>query len=137
MAEEDNWPTSDGYPRWVKCHQCHHWSEWRYVCEKGALEGRPVGDGLECWWRYKQRIGGGVTWGEVKKLFARLYAKDRGHRVAQWQNLLWYVTDPEVENSAAKPAEARYQTKKCAYDDLRAEQTAFRNDGGGSANIDD
>ena len=137
VAEEDNWPAGDGYPRWVRCRRCHHWREWRYICEKGALEGRPVGDGLECWWCYTQRIGGGVTWGEVKKLFARLYAKDRGHRVAQWQNLLWYVTDPEVENSAAKPAEARYRTKKRAYDDLRAEQTAFRNDGGGSANIDD
>ena len=137
VAQEDNWPAGDGYPRWVRCHQCHHWREWRYICEKGALEGRPVGDGLECWWCYTQRMGGGVTWGEVKKLFARLYAKDRGHRVAQWQNLLWYVTDPEVENSAAKPAEARYRTKKRAYDDLRAEQTAFRNDGGGSANIDD
>ena len=94
VAQEDNWPAGDGYPRWVRCHQCHHWREWRYICEKGALE-------------------------------------------AQWQNLLWYVTDPEVENSAAKPAEARYRTKKRAYDDLRAEQTAFRNDGGGSANIDD
>ena len=94
VAQEDNWPAGDGYPRWVRCRRCHHWREWRYICEKGALE-------------------------------------------AQWQNLLWYVTDPEVENSAAKPAEARYRTKKRAYDDLRAEQTAFRNDGGGSANIDD
>ena len=68
VAEGDNWPAGDGYPRMVRCHQCNGWSEWRYVCEKGALEGLPLEDGLECWRCYMQRKGDNVTWGGSQEI---------------------------------------------------------------------
>ena len=124
VAEEDNWPAGDGFPRMVRCHQCNHWINWRYVCEKGALEGGPVELdkpelGLECWWCYMQRKEGGITWGEVKKMFAKLYAPDRTHRVADWQNLLWYVTEPEADGVAKSAKETRQRNKR-AYDAVQS-----------------
>ena len=135
MAEEDNWPAGDGYPRMVRCQQCNHWSEWRYVCEKGALEGLPLEDVLECWWCYMQRKGGNVTWGEVKKSFAQLYSTGRGHRVGAWQNLLFYVSDPQDNVSALSGTEAR-QSNKRVYDAMRGEQIAFRDADAGSEDIE-
>ena len=102
MADEDNWDAGDNYPRMVRCHQCNHWSAWQYVCEKGAIEGRPVAGELECWYCYIQRTDTNLTWRDVAPLFKKLFGKDRTDRVERFQDMLSYVTFPEVYGSKQK-----------------------------------
>ena len=129
VAPEDSRSGGKG-PRQVRCHQCHYWEEWRYVVEKGAIEGNPVAGDLECWWCYIQRIDPNLKWGDVKPLFKKLIVKPRNHRVQLWQDLLSYVTCPENE-----PAKEKLKGLKHAFDDANAQRIAFETSDGGSSSM--
>ena len=131
VAPEDNWPAGQGYGRMVRCHQCKYWNAWQYVCEKGAIEGRPVADELECWYCYIQRTDTNLTWRDVSPLFKKLLGKDRTDRVQRWQDLLSYVTLPEVEGSKQKRS-----GQKRAFDVVDAERIAFATSGGSSSSTE-
>ena len=132
VADEDNWPASRGYGRMVRCHQCKYWSDWKLVCEKGAIEGLPVLGELECWWCYIQRTDTNLTKANVTPLFKRLLGKERTDRVERYQNLLAYITFPEDEGSSKEKLSGR----KRAFDIANAERIAFTASGGGSSSID-
>ena len=125
---EDNRPPAPGHGRQVRCHQCDGWEAWQYVTEKGAIEGNPVAGDLECWRCYIQRTNTNLTWGDVKPLFKNLTVKTRNHRVQRWQDLLSYVTCPEVEGSKWK-----LKGQKRAFDVANGERIAFETSGGGSS----
>ena len=102
------------------------------MTEKGALEGNPVAGVLECWQCYIQRVDPDLKWGQVKKLYKKHNVKPRNDRVQHWQDLLSYVTcpevDPEVEGSKQK-----LKGQKRKFDDVNAEKEAFETSGGGSS----
>ena len=129
---EDNRPPAPGHGRQVRCHQCDSWVEWQWVAEKGALEGNPVAGVLECWQCYIQRVDPNLTWGQVKPLYKKHNVKQRNHRVQHWQDLLSYVTcpevDPEVEGSKQK-----LKRQKRKFDVVNAEKEVFETSGGGSS----
>ena len=128
---EDNRPPAPGHGRQVRCHQCDGWEAWQYVTEKGAIEGHPVAGDLECWRCYIQRTNTNLTWGDVKPLFKNLTVKKRNHRVQRWQDLLSYVTLPEVEGSKQK-----WSGQKRAFDVVDAERIAFATSGGSSSSTE-
>ena len=94
------------------------------MTEKGALEDNPVAGELECWECYIKRVDSNLKWGDVKRLFKEHNVKKRNHRVQHWQDLLSYVTcpevDPEVEGSKQK-----LKGEKRKFDGMNAEKKAF------------
>ena len=119
-------------PRMVRCHQCNLLSQEQYVCEKGAIEGRPEAGVLECWWCYIQRTDTNLTWGNVAPLFKKLF-EDRGDRVLGWQDhLLSYVTiDEEAEGS-----KQNLRAQKRAFDTVNAERIESETSGGGASSTE-
>ena len=135
VKAEDNWKPAQGQPRLVRCHECSSWEEWKYVAEKGAIDGNPVPEiegypVLECWDCYIKRVDTNLTWGDAKKLFIKYNKRPRNDRVEQFQDLISYITFPEGEGPEAEPSKQKLKKQKIMFDELNKERMAFEASGG-------
>ena len=127
VKPEDTREPAQGEPRLVRCHECSSWVAWKYLAEKGAIGGNPVPaiEGypvLECWECYIKRVDTNLRWGDAKSRFTKYNKKPRNDRVEQFQDLISYITCPEVEGPEAETSKQKLKKQKLKFDELNAER---------------